>query len=100
MKIHQLAIGARFKYEGEEYVKSGPLFGTGKAGQRLIPKYAVLTPLGEVGVAVDKERSETLSRADVIRAFEAFYVECKTLVPDERQMAMDGARNRFLKAFD
>lgn len=24
MKIHQLPMGARFAYEGEEYVKTGP----------------------------------------------------------------------------
>jgi len=30
MKIHQLPQGARFDYEGEEYVKTGPLFATGK----------------------------------------------------------------------
>ena len=47
MKIHLLPMGARFVYEGEEYVKTGPLFASGKGGQRLIPKYAVLTPLGD-----------------------------------------------------
>jgi hypothetical protein len=46
MKIHQLPPGARFEYEGEEYVKTGPLLGTGKGGQRLIPKYAVLKVQG------------------------------------------------------
>lgn len=25
MKIHQLPMGARFEFEGEEYVKTGPL---------------------------------------------------------------------------
>ncbi|MCX7162613.1 MAG: hypothetical protein NT083_06165 [Rhodocyclales bacterium] len=32
MKIHQLPQGARFEYEGSEYVKTGPLSGTGKEG--------------------------------------------------------------------
>lgn len=42
MKIHQLPMGARFEYEGQTYVKTGPLLGAGAGGQRLIPKYAVL----------------------------------------------------------
>jgi uncharacterized protein (DUF1330 family) len=45
MKIHQLPMGARFEYEGAEYVKTGPQLASGAGGQKLIPKYAVLKPL-------------------------------------------------------
>ena len=62
MKIHQLPQGARFEYEDEEYVKTGPLFGTGKAGQRLIPRYAVLKPLDNIE-PVSRPKGDALPRS-------------------------------------
>jgi len=96
MKIHQLPQGARFEYEGIEYVKTGPLTGTGKAGPRFIPRYAVLKPLDNAGTS-STPKSDALPRADVIQAFDTFYAECKALVPEDKQIALDAARNRFLK---
>jgi hypothetical protein len=98
MKIHQLPIGARFEYEGEEYVKTGPLFATAQAGQqRMIPKYAVLKPLDQAEVAAEAERSETVLRSEVLKAFDAYCTECRLLVPVDGQAALDAARDRFLK---
>ena len=99
MKIHHLPNGARFEYEGEEYVKTGPLFASGKGGQRLIPKYAVLKPLGDVQVVPEKPAPDSLSRGMVLAAVEAFYTECKALVPESRQPEMDAARVRCMSAF-
>ena len=99
MKIHQLAIGARFEYEGEEYVKTGPLFATGKDGQRLIPKYAVLKPLA-VARTADGNGKARLAKATVLGAFEVFLSECRAMIPADRQAAMEAARERFLKAID
>ncbi|MRR51442.1 MAG: hypothetical protein EG825_11090 [Rhodocyclaceae bacterium] len=95
MKIHQLPEGARFEYQGEEYVKTGPLLGTGKGGQRFIPKYAVLKPLGEVPV-MEKKKAESLTRAEVVAAFEAFQIQCKALVPAERQEELESACCAFI----
>jgi hypothetical protein len=100
MKIHQLPQGARFEYEGEEYVKTGPLFATGKGGQRLIPKYAVLKPLGAIGATPVTAASGSISRAAVLEGFATFYTECKTLVPEGRQSMLDAARDRFLRVLD
>lgn len=98
MKIHQLPHGARFEYEGDEYVKTGPLFATGKGGQRLIPKYAVLRPLGEAGGVPPKTAPNALPAARVAAAVEAFYAECRHLVPAERQPDFAAARNRLQAA--
>lgn len=98
MKIHQLPMGARFEYAGQEYVKTGPIFGTGPNGQKLIPKYAVLKPLGETEPPPAEELSGTLERAEVLRAFEAFYAKCGALVPEERREALEAARDEFLMA--
>lgn len=96
MKINQLPLGARFEYEGEEYVKSGPLVATGKSGQRLIPKYAVLRPLD--GAAPAPERRPSLPRDEVMAALAAFVDECAQLVPAEGREALAAARERFVQA--
>jgi hypothetical protein len=99
MKIHQLPPGARFKYEGEEYVKSGPLLATGKGGQRLIPKYAVLKVLGDGG-AVPVQQRDALARDAVLAALEKFSATCARLVPEDRHGELETARAEFLKALD
>ena len=99
MKIHQLSQGARFEYEGHEYVKTGPMSGTGKGGQRLIPRYAVLTALDNVETARDP-KNDALHRSSVLSAFDAFYTECEALVPEDKQAALAVARDRFLRALD
>lgn len=98
MKIHQMPMGARFVYEGEEYVKSGPMVATGRTGQRLIPKYAVLKPLGEVTAAPGPMPSDTLSRTAVLDAFGAFYNRCEALVADEKRGELESGRAEFLRA--
>lgn len=95
MKIHQLPYGARFEYKGEEYVKTGPMFGTGKSGQQLIPRSAVLKPIGEVN-ATREENKELVSKTEILYAFDAFYKECQTLVPKQQHAAMESLRNKFL----
>lgn len=98
MKIHQLPMGARFEYEGEEYVKSGPMFATGKAGQRMIPKYAVLKPLDRLAATPEAGPQEVIPHAEVLRAFSAFYARCTELVPEEKRGELEGARGTFLHA--
>jgi hypothetical protein len=97
MKIHQLQMGARFEYEGVEYVKSGPMFATGPAGQRMIPKYAVLKPLGPQA-APETGLHEVVPHSEVLKAFADFYSKCTDLVPEEKHGELEGARGRFLRA--
>lgn len=98
MKIHQLPLGARFEFGGEEYVKTGPLLATGKAGQRFIPKYAVLKALAEVQAVPQAAGSAPLSRADVLAAFEIFCADCRMLIAEDARPSLESARQRFLKA--
>ena len=98
MKINQLPNGASFEYEGEAYVKTGPLFATGRRGQRLIPKYAVLKPLGDEEIAPGEKRIDGLSRTNVLNAFDTFYADCKYLIPEDQQMGLEAGRDLFLKA--
>jgi len=90
-------MGARFEYEGAEYVKIGPQLASGPSGQRLIPKYAVLQVLGGVPATTAKQ-ADMLPRTIVLAAFEAFHARCATLMPAERQAEVSAARDDFLKA--
>jgi hypothetical protein len=98
MKIHQLPMGAHFEYEGEQYVKTGPLFATGRLGPRLIPKYATLKPLGDVVAPPEDKADIALRGHEVAAAFEAFCAECEPLVAEDRRPALAAARGRFLTA--
>ncbi len=90
-------MGARFEFEEAEYVKTGPLLATGKGGQRLIPKYAVLRPL-DAAARPAGQAPESLPRAAVLAACERFAAACAPLVPAERQDELAAARAEFLKA--
>ncbi len=93
MKIHQLPLGATFEYEGEEYVKTGPMFATGKGGQRMIPRHAVLKVPTPAAERAGKERAPA-----VTAAFDAFCCRCAPLIPAEHQAAFAEARQTFLEA--
>jgi hypothetical protein len=99
MKIHQLPMGARFEYEGEEYTKTGPQLATGNSGQRLIPRYAVLKPIDEIA-APRAAPARSLSRQEVLATLERFLAACAALVPEERRSELEAARADFLKALD
>jgi hypothetical protein len=99
MKIHQLPLGARFEYAGEEYVKTGPLVASGKGGQRLIPKYAVLRVLGE-GASATPAPPRSLDRQAVQAAGERFHARCAALVPVEKRAELDAASADFLRDID
>lgn len=98
MKIHQLPDGARFEYKGEEYVKTGPMFGTGPKGPQLIPRSAILKPLGATSAA--ESVRDRIARAKVVDAFSAFYAECRLLVPEEQQPRLDSLCDRFMRSLD
>lgn len=88
-------MGARFEYEGEEYVKTGPLLGSGKGGQRLIPKYAVLKVRD--GHASPAAPVAAPDRQSICAAFDAFCATCAPFVPADRQADFAAARADFLK---
>jgi len=99
MKINQLPYGAHFEYEGEEYIKTGPMFGTGPHGPRVIPRSAILKPIPEA-TAVPCAVEKVLTRNDVLRAFDAFYTDCRTLVAEDQNDSLALLRDRFLRSLD
>lgn len=100
MKIHQLPMGTRFRYQGQDFVKCGPMFATDAKGQRqMIPRHAVLQLEGEVPV-IPVSVAEALDRQSVIEAFATFYLACHELVAEDRLPALDAARREFLRCLE
>ena len=100
MKLQHLAIGARFEYEGQIFVKTGPLTASSdQGGQRIIPRYAVLQPL-DTPAGYNKVIRGKLTETAVRAAFDTFYRQCQRLVDEKGQAELDAARKRFLATFD
>lgn len=98
MKLQHFPIGTRFEYEGEIFVKTGPLTASSeKSGQRVIPRYALLKPLDgnppAAGAAPGK-----LDEAAVLAAFDEFYGRCCGLLDQSAVPELDKARQHFLGA--
>lgn len=96
MRIHQLPLGARFEYQGAEWVKTAPMLASGPGGQRLIPRHAVLKPL-DPGVT-EPSGSPSLDRAAVLLAFENFCQTCTPWIPEDHAKAFKQARRAFVDA--
>lgn len=95
MKLQHLPIGGRFEYEGAVYVKTGPLTAASEeGGQRVIPRYAVLRPV-DTSTSQSVVTEDRLSPDRVNQAFEQFYAEAVSLLPVERQPALQTARDVF-----
>ena len=96
MKLQHLAIGDRFEYDGDVYVKTGPITAASeKGGQRVIPRSAVLRPVS-TAEAVPDSAGNGLERQKVAAAFATFYASCAGLVGENDRRELDLARRRFL----
>lgn len=99
MKFQQLAIGARFEYEGQVYSKTGPLSAASdRGGQRMIPRYADLRPLDGAAAEVEPKPGRKLDEAAVMAAFDAFHRDCARLVDESGRTGLAAARERFIAA--
>lgn len=104
MKFQMLAVGARFEFEGKEYVKTGPLTASSDGVQRMIPRFAVLKPL-DTPVEPARKTPRKLDEAAVLAAFERFFAESTRLLQtlpadaDQARTCHDefaAARQRYL----
>lgn len=108
MKFQQLALGARFEFEGAAFVKSGPLTATSEAGQqRMIPRFAVLKPLDTAQPVAPAKVVGKIDAERLLAAFDVFYQDAATLLqadnaelPAEKLEALVAARQRFLSVLE
>jgi hypothetical protein len=98
MKLQHLAIGDRFEYSGDVYVKTGPLTAASEnGGQRVIPRSAVLRPVG-AAEAAPAVAGNSLQRQQVAAAFATFYASCAGLVGENERRQLELARRHFLSS--
>ncbi|WP_374243894.1 hypothetical protein [Zoogloea sp.] len=99
MKINLIPLGTRFEYEGEIYTKTGPMTAaTEKGGQRMIPRYAVLKPVGEMPPAPPPAPGRQVDVAQIRTAFDAYHAVALRLADDFARPELEAARQGFLKA--
>ena len=109
-KFTLLAVGETFRYQGEEYSKTGPLTAArlANAQSRMIPRHALVETSGE-GTAQAKpvEERPELAAPLVREAFEHYHAGClewlrlaEQELPAETaariRAALEQARQRFL----
>ncbi len=98
MRFQHLAIGARFEFEGKIYTKVGPMTASaGSGGQRMIPRYADLTPLDGAPAPVARKAPTSLEAMAVRAAFERFHGEARARIDTSQHLALAEARARFLE---
>ena len=100
MRLQHLAVGARFEYEGQVYVKTGPLTASAEqGGQRMIPRYADLKPL-DVEPASGAGEGAVRGREDDARvraAFNHFAGKLRPLLTAEQAVVFDEAAAEFCR---
>jgi len=82
MKFPQLAIGDAFSWQGEIYVKTGPIAATHSAsGQnRMIPRSALVSPLGAVVAPTPPPAPALIDPARALAALELLHRRCLEIV--------------------
>ncbi len=97
MKINLIPLGTRFEYEGEIYTKTGPMTAASeKGGQRMIPRYAVLRPVGEIPPAPPPAPGRQVDADKVRTAFDAYHAVALRLADDFSRAELEAARQKFL----
>jgi len=99
MKFHEIAVGARFEFEGVEYTKTDHLLALSKDGkQRLIRRSASLKSLDIADRKSDEsaENIDYLDRKKALLAFDHFYQTCLSVAGKNPEL--ESARLRFLDA--
>jgi hypothetical protein len=93
MKFPQLPLGARFRWQGEHYRKTGPMTAHAEAGgeQRLIPRSAAVEPVDNGTPPPTGEAR--LSASEVRAALDAFSADLRGYAA-----SLDGSDRSALEA--
>ncbi|MGD2074045.1 MAG: hypothetical protein PVI91_00015 [Gammaproteobacteria bacterium] len=98
MRFHQLALGQRFEFEGEVYVKSTPIIAVVEATgrERFIRRSANVRAMPQTDESVAGAPAQRrLDPQAVLQAFDAFYAHCvRCLEALPRSPGGEGARSR------
>jgi hypothetical protein len=114
VKFHEISIGQPFNFEGDVYVKTGPVMASRErdGSRRLMRRSSQVTLSDEETCAESVEAAtstEVLTREQVLTAFEAFLGLCDRCLEDmldacdqraveEARRALHRGRNEFIAA--
>jgi hypothetical protein len=104
MRFHQLAVGERFEFQGQIYVKTSPLVASheGSGSQKLIARSATVKPAAEPPIGPSLKRGRNLKQGEVIAAFDVFYERCLRCLeetkPELRAETLESVRKHFGQA--
>ncbi|WP_413438335.1 hypothetical protein ACFDAU_01620 [Sulfuriferula sp. GW1] len=98
MKFPHIPLGAQFEFDGKAYTKISPLLAAAEdgSGQRVIPRYAVLRPIGAPVPATPAQHSRQLDPDKVRVAFASFEADALRLL--DEACGEDVDRRAALKA--
>ncbi|WP_124704521.1 hypothetical protein [Sulfuriferula multivorans] len=98
MKFPHLPLGAQFEFEGKVYTKVSPLVASAEdgSGQRVIPRYAVLRPIGDSVQPKAAAHAGQLDPDKVRVAFARFEADAMRLL--DEACGDDAGRGDALKA--
>ena len=105
MKFNEVAIGQQFEFDGEQYLKTGPLVASTVEGskQKFMARYAVVRLLGEATPAAKEKDERQLRVGLVMAAFDTFYARCVPVLQDLPQASrneVEQARKEFLDSLN
>lgn len=98
MNIEELPFGTCFEYSGDEFIKTGPTYGTGQLGPRQIPRNAYLKRIDYVLGTSEQKLTKTVLRSELANTFDSFFTDCQTLVPEDKRIELELLRWRFFRA--
>ncbi|MBK6907598.1 MAG: hypothetical protein IPH08_11180 [Rhodocyclaceae bacterium] len=98
MNIEELPFGTCFEYSGDEFIKTGPTYGTGQLGPRQILRNAYLKRIDYVLGTSEQKLTKTVLRSELANTFDSFFTDCQTLVPEDKRIELELLRWRFFRA--
>lgn len=104
MKFTLLPIGARFRYQGEVFSKTGPLAASsGSGARRMIPRSAVVEPLQDDGTTPRRVSPQRQALDQYHAAAQRLLADATAAGPDrlaELTAALDSAHRHACASFD
>jgi hypothetical protein len=107
VKFRDLPIGGRFRFQGSEWVKSGPIAGQPAQGgaARMFAQSARVEPLLDGARTTSPAREKPIPRARCVQAIDAFSDAMRDMLEDQLPPAttaglLDRARAAALSCLD
>lgn len=98
MKFYLVPVGQEFNYQGEAYIKTGPLTASPKTGgkDKLIPRSAMTAPVGSHAPSEpDDSDKQYLSKDAVINTINNYHHYCLALLNELDKESSENVRKKL-----